>query len=131
PDLSHPHNVLLQIWVSMGIFGMLAFIAIVVLFFWLFRRVLLHLRSHESEYNQTLQWINIGAGAAMVAALVQGTVDSAFLEQDLAYCFWILVALLLILRFISHTSWRGQLRSNGAEPVPNSSAPLLKQDTVS
>lgn len=132
PDLSHPHNVLLQIWVSMGIFGMLAFIAVVVLFFWLFRRVLLHLRSHESGHSQTLQWITIGVGAAMVAAMVQGTVDSAFLEQDLAYCFWILVALLLILRFISHTSWRGRLRSNEAEPEPDSSAPpLLKQDTVS
>ena len=125
PDLSHPHNVLLQIWVSMGIFGMLAFIAVVVLFFWLFRRILLHLRSRENEQNQTLQWITIGVGAAMVAAMVQGTVDSAFLEQDLAYCFWILVGVLLIIRLMSHTPWRGSLRPKDAVSLPEPSAAPL------
>lgn len=129
PDLSHPHNILLQIWVSMGIFGLLAFIAVVVLFFWLFRRILLHLRSHENEHNRELQWITTGVGAAMVAAMVQGTVDSAFLEQDLAYCFWILVGLLLIIRFMSHTSWRG--RPKEVKAVAGKSAPQLKQHTVS
>jgi putative inorganic carbon (HCO3(-)) transporter len=131
PDLSHPHNVLLQIWVSMGIFGLLAFIAVAVLFFWLFRRILLHLRSHENEHNQALQWITIGVGAAMVAAMVQGTVDSAFLEQDLAYCFWILVGLLLIMRYMSHTPWRGHERPKDVEAIAEKSAPALKQDTVS
>ncbi|HVB26243.1 MAG TPA: O-antigen ligase family protein [Ktedonobacteraceae bacterium] len=123
PDLSHPHNVLLQIWVSMGIFGVLAFIAVVVLFFWLFRRILLNLRSHENEQNQTLQWITIGVGAAMVAAMVQGTVDSAFLEQDLAYCFWILVALLLIIRSMSHIPWRGHGQPKEAASLPDNSVP--------
>lgn len=131
PDLSHPHNVLLQIWVSMGIFGLLAFIAIVVLFSWLFRRILLHLRSQENEHNHALQWITIGVGAAMVAAMVQGTVDSAFLEQDLAYCFWILVGLLLIIRYMSHTPWRGDLRPKDVEAIAGKSVSLLKQDTVS
>jgi O-antigen ligase len=126
PNLSHPHNVLLQIWVSMGIFGMLAFIAVVVLFFWLFRRILLHLRSHKNEHNQTLQWITIGVGAAMVAAMVQGTVDSAFLEQDLAYCFWILVALLLVIRFMSHTPWHGRVRPKEAASLPDNATTSLK-----
>ncbi|MHB8598434.1 MAG: O-antigen ligase family protein [Ktedonobacteraceae bacterium] len=130
PDLSHPHNVLLQIWVSMGIFGLLAFIAIVVLFFWLFRRILLHLRSSENEHNQALQWITIGAGAAMVAAMVQGTVDSAFLEQDLAYCFWILVGLLLIIRFMSHTPTPGSVRPKEAMSLPDKINPPLKEDTM-
>lgn len=131
PDLSHPHNVLLQIWVSMGIFGVLAFIAVVVFFFWLFRRILLHLRLHENEHNQTLQWITIGVGAAMVAAMVQGMVDSAFLEQDLAYCFWILVGLLLSIRCMSHTPWRGRVRPKDVEAIAEKSVPPLKQDTVS
>jgi O-antigen ligase len=118
PDLSHPHNVLLQIWVSMGIFGLLAFIAILALFFWLFRRVLLHLRSQNNAVNQQFEWITVGVGAAMLAAMVQGMVDSAFLEQDLAYCFWILVGLLLVMRFMSRTTWRGRLQPHEAAPVP-------------
>jgi putative inorganic carbon (hco3(-)) transporter len=43
PTLSHPHNVFLHIWVSMGIFGLLAFVALLVLFYWLFARILRYL----------------------------------------------------------------------------------------
>jgi hypothetical protein len=50
--------------------------------------------------------MTIGVGAAMLAAMVQGLVDSAFLEQDLAFCFWILIVALLLLRFYSGTTWR-------------------------
>jgi len=46
----------------------------------------------------------------MLAAMLQGLVDSAFLEQDLAFCFWILVVALLLLRTLSGTHWRGSLK---------------------
>ncbi len=46
----------------------------------------------------------------MLAALIQGQVDSSFLEQDLAFCFWMLVTALLILRVLTGTPWRGRLR---------------------
>ena len=51
----------------------------------------------------------------MVAALVQGQVDSSFLEQDLAFCFWMLVGALLLLRFLSGTPWRGSLHEKRTE----------------
>jgi putative inorganic carbon (HCO3(-)) transporter len=110
PDLSHPHNILLHVWVSIGIFGLLAFIALVVLFFWLFFRVLRRLgRRTGAERDPLLFCMTLGVGSSMVAALVQGMVDSSFLEQDLAFCFWILVAALLLLRLLSKTPWRGAL----------------------
>ena len=111
PSLSHPHNIFLHVWVSMGVFGLLAFLAVLVLFFWLFRRVLLHIRSSlPNEHGGVLEWLTIGVGGAMVAALVQGMVDSSFLEQDLAFCFWMLVVALLLLRVFSGTPWRGTVR---------------------
>lgn len=115
PLLSHPHNIFLHVWVSIGLFGLLAFIALLGLFFWLFARILTHLRATEmkskaevssSFYHSSLQWMTIGVGASMLAALVQGQVDSSFLEQDLAFCFWILVIALLLLRVLSGTPWR-------------------------
>ncbi len=109
PYLSHPHNVLLHIWVSMGIFGVLAFIAILVLFFWLFVRILRYVRANESSKNLSLQWMTLGVAAAMLAAMVQGLGDSAFLEQDLAFCFWMLIAAMLVLRKLSGTPWRGKV----------------------
>ncbi len=104
PDLSHPHNILLHIWVSMGVFGLLAFISILLLFYWLFARILASLSAGTAQ-NRT-RWMTLGIGAAMLAALIQGMVDSSFLEQDLAFCFWMLVAALLVLRVLSGTPWR-------------------------
>ena len=110
PFLSHPHNVFLHVWVSICIFGLLAFAGLLVLFFWLFVRILKHLHSMGTKKNLSLQWMTIGVGAAMLAAMLQGLVDSAFLEQDLAFCFWMLVVALLLLRALSGTPWRGRLK---------------------
>src|SRR5436305_81548 len=112
PFLSHPHNVFLHVWVSIGIFGLLAFAGLLVLFFWLFVRILKHLHSMGTKKNLSLQWMTIGVGAAMLAAMLQGLVDSAFLEQDLAFCFWMLVVALLLLCRLSGTPWRGYRLSN-------------------
>lgn len=109
PDLSHPHNIFLHVWVSIGIFGLLAFVVVIVLFFWLFARILAHLARYKTEGNEQLRWLTVGVGAAMLAAMIQGMVDSAFLEQDLAFCFWILVTALLVIRVCSGMSWREML----------------------
>lgn len=105
PNLSHPHNIFLHVWVSIGIFGLLAFIALLVFFFWLFRRVFIKIRSDGAKAHPDLEWMLVGTGAAMLAGLVQGQVDSAFLAQDLAFCFWMLVTSLLLLRLLTNTSW--------------------------
>lgn len=106
PDLSHPHNIFLHVWVSMGIFGLLAFVALLSLFYWLFARVIKTVRQSSRAEITSLEWIVLGVGGAMLAALCQGLIDSAFLEQDLAFCFWMLVASLLLLRVLTGTTWR-------------------------
>lgn len=114
PTLSHPHNIFLHVWVSMGIFGLVAFIAVLVLFYWLFARILVSLRNAKTEYDPYLRWMTVAVGAAMLAALIQGLVDSSFLAQDLSYCFWMLVAALLLLRVLTGTPWRGHLKQKHA-----------------
>jgi putative inorganic carbon (HCO3(-)) transporter len=111
PTLSHPHNNFLHVWVSMGIFGLLAFVALLVLFYWLFARILRYLDTSDVNNKAQWRWMVVGVGAAMLAAMAQGQIDSSFLEQDLAFCFWILVALLLLLRLHSQTPWRGKISS--------------------
>jgi O-antigen ligase len=110
PTLSHPHNIFLHVWVSMGLFGLLAFIGVLVLFFWLFVRILISLHKSGTARDSSMWWMTIGVGAAMIAGVVQGQVDSSFLGQDLSFCFWMLVSALLLLRILSGTSWRGSLR---------------------
>jgi putative inorganic carbon (hco3(-)) transporter len=113
PDLSHPHNIFLHVWVSIGIFGLLAFVAVLGLFAWLFVRILRYLEATRVEGYERWCWMVVGVGAGILAALVQGMVDSAFLEQDLAFCFWMLVVALLLLRAFIGVPWRGKL----AQPV--------------
>jgi len=110
PTLSHPHNIFLHVWVSMGLFGLLAFIAVLALFFWLFVRILISLHNKRTERESAMWWMTIGVGAAMFAGVIQGQVDSSFLAQDLSFCFWMLVTALLLLRVIAGTPWRGGLR---------------------
>lgn len=112
PTLSHPHNIFLHVWVSMGIFGLLAFIALIVLLVRLFVRLLKAVRAMGSAVHPDLEWMVIGSGAAMLAGLIQGQVDSAFLAQDMAFCFWMLVTALLLLRVLTGTPWRGRIPSN-------------------
>jgi putative inorganic carbon (hco3(-)) transporter len=110
PTLSHPHNIFLHVWVSMGLFGLLAFIGVLALFFWLFVRILISLHKSGTAPDSSMWWMTIGVGAAMIAGVVQGQVDSSFLGQDLSFCFWMLVSALLLLRILAGTSWRGSLR---------------------
>ena len=110
PTLSHPHNIFLHTWVSIGLFGLLAFIAVLALFFWLFVRILISLHNTRTERDTSMWWMTIGVGAAMFAVVIQGQVDSSFLAQDLSFCFWMLVTALLLLRVIAGTPWRGSLR---------------------
>lgn len=109
PTLSHPHDIFLQVWVSIGIFGLLAFVAILALFYWLFARIVKTVRRSMNAEVASLEWIVLGIGGAMLAALAQGLIDSSFLEQDLAFCFWMLVASLLITRVLTGTPWRGKV----------------------
>ena len=129
PTLSHPHNIFLHVWISMGIFGLVAFIAVLVLFGWLFARIIIHLRAQGLNRHLYLQWMTIGVGAAMLAAFVQGQVDSSFLEQDLAFCFWMLVTALLLLRVLSGTPWRGRLISKRPTDRKNNSKEAALQQS--
>lgn len=109
PTLSHPHDIFLQIWASMGIFGLLAFVAVLTCFFWLFARLVKMVRRSVQAEVRSLEWLVLGVGGALLAALCQGLIDSSFLEQDLAFCFWAVLAMLLILRMLADVPWRGHL----------------------
>jgi O-antigen ligase len=105
PELSHPHNIFLHVWVSIGIFGLLAFITFLVLFFWLFASILRYLAQQQREDFEQWRWMVVATAASMLAALIQGMVDSSFLAQDLSFCFWLLVALLLSIRCCIEMPW--------------------------
>jgi hypothetical protein len=90
----------------MGIFGLLAFIAVLVLFYRLFACLLSYLHKIQPPEFEQIRWMVVGIGAALLAALIQGQIDSAFLEQDLSFCFWTLIGAILVLRMLIEMPWQ-------------------------
>ncbi len=105
PTLSHPHNNFLQVWVSMGVFGLLAYVAVLIFFYRLLACILAFLDSKQPANSSQWRWMTIGVGASMLASLVQGQIDSSFLEQDLSFCFWMLLIVLLLIRWQIAMPW--------------------------
>lgn len=69
PDLSHPHNLLLEAWLSLGILGPPAILWLLGLFFWRAQRLL---RRIEEPASRALV---LGWAGAMMAGVAHGLVD--------------------------------------------------------
>lgn len=89
PDLSHPHNFILDFWVRLGFFGVVVFIALQAAFWRRARRLYQRFRPHDTLALA----IVIGMIGSMVNLLVHGLIDNSVYVQDLAYVFVFLLAL--------------------------------------
>ena len=83
PNLSHPHNFILDFWTRLGIFGLLILLALVILFY---RRAWRAFTTTRDLYARALM---LGLMASMVNFLVHGLIDAAYFYVDLAYVFWL------------------------------------------
>ena len=81
---SHPHNLLLDIWLRMGLLGLVTFGGLLARFW---RRLAPALRRGFAAP------LAVGLAAAMAAALTHGLVDNFYFVPDLAFAFWLFLAL--------------------------------------
>jgi O-antigen ligase len=89
PDLSHPHNVLLDYWVRLGIFGVLLAVAMQVLFWRQVIRTYFAVRDNDPA----LFAVTVGLIGGMAYVLAHGLVDMAFFNINLSYLFALFLAL--------------------------------------
>lgn len=90
PCLSHPHNVILDFWLSTGILGLMSFIGL-QLGFWAGI-----VRSWRME-DALLRCLVLGTAGAMFASMVHGLVDNSYFVDDLALIFWVLYGFVVYL----------------------------------
>ncbi len=90
PNISHPHNWVLDFWIQMGILGL---VVVGLLVIWCVRASLLLVRSGGPPLDRA-----VGAAALGVTAtfLLHGSVDNSYFLVDLATLWWVMVALLVI-----------------------------------
>jgi O-antigen ligase len=84
-NLSHPHNVVMDFWLRLGLPGLVVWLLLLVCFF---RRAWRTFRLRGSQGILAL-----GLMAAMVNLVVHGLVDNAFFLVDLGFGFMVMLAL--------------------------------------
>lgn len=84
----YPHNIFLNFWSELGIFGALLFCWIIAKFLWQSGYFLIKEKDHSERY------FVLGLAASMIALVVHGLVDVPYFKNDLAALFWVIIALL-------------------------------------
>ncbi len=85
-NMLHPHNVFLAFWLNMGLAGLVAFV-------WLCGRALLWLTEFSGEASNKKE--RPLAALMLVVILVHGLFDTPYFKNDLAFQFWLFMAILL------------------------------------
>ncbi|MGH2531583.1 MAG: O-antigen ligase family protein [Thermomicrobiales bacterium] len=81
---SHPHNLLLDVWLRLGVAGIVAFAVIIL--------VSVQLVQHARLREDLSGAAAAGAIAALVAGIAHGLVDNSFFLPDLAVLTWCFLA---------------------------------------
>jgi putative inorganic carbon (HCO3(-)) transporter len=84
PNLSHPHNWIMHFWLQLGVSGLVAF-------GWLLARCWQLARQVPFVAGQ--RWLVAGAMGCLADLLVHGLIDNSYFLVDLAYVFWLSLAL--------------------------------------
>lgn len=89
PNLSHPHNIILDFWTRTGILGMMSMAWLQVVFW----------RGSLGLYRRLApgpgRAAALGLMASMVGFLVHGFIDNSFFLIDLAFIFWLTYGLVI------------------------------------
>jgi len=109
-DLGHAHNEFLQAALDLGIPGMVAFISIYVIAFWMLARIWRMVRMGKDDGHQSgllgdpvfCQFLVLGLGGGLFAHLVFGLMDAITLGAKPGIFFWMLLGLISILYYLTN-----------------------------
>ena len=83
----HPHNLVLDTWIQVGPLGLIALVWVLVRFT---RQALPVV---NKPFTTSTSFLSLGVLAAMAAAVLHGLVDSFYFWPDLAFTFWMFIAI--------------------------------------
>ncbi|HNU81746.1 MAG TPA: O-antigen ligase family protein [bacterium] len=87
----YPHNIFLNFWTEIGLFGAL-------LFTWLIGRYFYESIRLKDKLERSAKMINLGLIGAMSTIVIHGLVDVPYFKNDLAIIFWLLIAMFGLLK---------------------------------
>lgn len=93
-SLGHAHNEFLQVGLDLGIPGMIAFVSIYLVAFWLLVKVYRRAVQMGND-GTTLRWLILGLGGGLFGHLVYGMTDAVALGAKPGILFWMLLGLIV------------------------------------
>jgi len=87
----YPHNIFLNFWSEIGLFGAL-------LFAWLIARYFYEAIGLLKKVERNKKMIILGLIGAMSAVVIHGLVDVPYFKNDLSILFWLLIALIGLIK---------------------------------
>ena len=99
PDLSHPHNIVLEHWVRFGLLGVVLLIYIQYVFW----RMVLQLRD-QVKSNLMLVAGHLSVATAMAYVLAHGLIDASLAFINLSYMYVLFLGLLLTVQRLASTN---------------------------
>ena len=118
PTLAHPHNFILDFWISTGLLG-------VVALFWLLGAfavvvVSTYRRCASLPQGRLFQRLLLGIAGCMLASVAHGLVDNMYFLPDLSMTFWLFIGVLVVVGAIvqqDHSSLHDKSRRQGEGAV--------------
>lgn len=98
PTLTHPHDFILDFWISTGLLGVIAILWLLFAFATVALRT--YRRCALLPQGRLLQRLLLGIAGCMLAGVVHGLIDNMYFMPDLALTFWFLFGILLALHTI-------------------------------
>lgn len=93
----YPHNFFLNFWTELGLAGVLLFGWVLYrCLYWSF--VIHRVQRNNNASDRFWLYANLGVLCAMIVVVVHGLVDVPYFKNDLAVLFWLLVAMLGIIK---------------------------------
>ncbi len=97
----YPHNIILNFWSELGLFGLLVFLWIMILFYIEALKNIpkLEIRNLSAKVGSASGGkFEIAMLTSMTALLIHGLVDVPYFKNDLSVLFWLIIGLVLILK---------------------------------
>ncbi len=88
----YPHNIILNFWTELGFIGMLLFVFIILKF------LFLSLKYYYQQKNSKNKFLGLALFSSMLVIVIHGIVDVPYFKNDLSALFWIIIAILAILK---------------------------------
>ncbi len=86
----YPHNIFLNFWTELGLFGMIIFVLLICRFLF----ISLKIYFKQKKENKKNQYILLSLFSAMLVVVIHGLVDVPYFKNDLSVLFFLILAVL-------------------------------------